>query len=200
MMGGLHAVLGLLLVVSQAALSATDPAQGAVWNLKLLFADSAAWEKERTATEASIPGLARLEGTLGNSPASLETALDSISQARQRLLRLKAYAQLRADEDTTNAENQGRLETITNLIARFEENVAFVDPEVLAMGRERVETFERTNPELERHRRPLELILRRASHRLSAETEAAVAATPPCVNNRARFTICSPTPTSPGLP
>ncbi len=148
-----------------------------MWDLKLLFPDNIAWEKERTAVEDSLPSLARLKGTLGKDAGGLQAALSRISQTRQRLQRLHAYAQLKADEDTSISENQARLQSITNLQARFAEVTAFVNPAILAIGRARVEAFERSDPGLRPYRRQLEIILRRAPHTLSPEAEGVIAAT-----------------------
>ena len=148
-----------------------------MWDLGLLFPDNAAWEKERTAVENSLPGIARLKGTLGKNAVSLQVALSRISQARQQLRRLHAYAQLKADEDTSIAENQARLQSITNLQGRFAEAVAFLNPEILALGRSQIEAFEKGDPALGPYRRQLEIILRRAPHTLGPEAEGVVAAT-----------------------
>lgn len=157
--------------------AADDLAQGTVWDLSRLYADSAAWEKERAAVESSLPELAQLKGTLGKDAGSLQLALDRISLLRQRLLRMDEYAALKASEDTSIAENQSRVQQINSLQSRFDQAIAFVNPEILSLGRERVEAFERRDPDLERHRRQLELILRKGAHTLSPEAESIVAAT-----------------------
>ena len=159
--------------VSQAT---ADPAQGTVWDLTPLFADNAAWEKERAAVQNSLPGLAGLKGTLGRDPQSLQSALSQISQTQQRLQRLHAYATLKADEDTSIAENQARLQAIGNLQAQFSEATAFLDPEILVLGRAHVEAIEQADPALRPFRRQLELILRRAPHTLGPEAEGVIAA------------------------
>lgn len=157
--------------------TAGDPALGTVWDLKPLYADAAAWERDRASVERSLPDLAHLQGSLGKDAASLQAGLDRISRTRQRLTRLEEYARLKADEDTSIAENQARWQSFTSLQAKFEEAIAFLNPEILAMGRERIKSFEREDPKLECHRRELELILRRAPHTLSPEAESLVAAT-----------------------
>jgi oligoendopeptidase F len=166
-----------LTCASTSAQAVADPAQGTVWDLKPLFSDNVAWERERTDVENSLPGLAHLKGTPGKDAESLQVALSRISQARQRLQRLHAYAQLKADEDTSIAENQARLQSITNLQGRFAEATAFLDPEILALGRSQIEAFEKADPALGVYRRQLEIILRRAPHTLGPEAEGVVAAT-----------------------
>lgn len=170
-------LLPILLGTSQGYVSDEDPAQGTVWDLSPLFPDNAAWDKEREQVEAALPGLAALKGTLGVDPKSMQSGLDRISAIRQRLRRLDAYAHLKADEDTTVEANQARLQLIIGLQARFDDATSFVRPEILALGRERIESFEKANPELRRHQRPLELILRKQAHTLTPEAESVVAST-----------------------
>jgi oligoendopeptidase F len=77
------------------------------------------------------------------------------------------------------SENQQRLQQAGLLQSRFDEAVAFVDPEIQALGRARVEALEGADAGLARHRRPLELILRRADHSLSPEAAKLIAASQP---------------------
>jgi oligoendopeptidase F len=176
----LACILGLLPAFLQAwgefVPDDTDPAQGTVWDLRPLFADAAAWDKEREQVEVSLASLAALKGSLGSDPKSLQSGLDFISAVRQRLRRLDEYAHLKADEDTRIEENEARVQVVTGLQARFEEAISFVNPEILASGRERVEAFEKSNPGLRSHQRPLELILRKQAHTLSPEAESVLAA------------------------
>jgi oligoendopeptidase F len=157
----------------------SDAARDAVWDLTRLYPDAAAWEAERAAVDAALPGVFALRGTLGASPKALRDGLDRISDLRRRVQRLHAYAHLKADEDTRVAENQERLQQANALQSHFEEAVAFVAPEIQGLGRAKVEAFEARETGLTRHRRPIELILRRADHTASPEVEKLLAAFQP---------------------
>jgi oligoendopeptidase F len=173
------AVFGLALSTTGAGAAsslAPDPTQGAIWDLSPLFPTPAAWDLEADTVEAALPGLASLKDGLGASPAALRTALDRISDVRRRLQRLHAYAHLAADVDLRVAEAQARVQRVEALQSRFDETVAFVGPGVLALGRAKVEAYERADPGLARHQRPLELILRRQAHVLSPDAEKVLAA------------------------
>jgi len=156
-----------------------DRTQDAVWDLTRLYPDAAAWETERAAVEAALPGVSALKGTLGASPKALRDGLDRISDLRRRVQRLHAYAHLKADEDTRVPENQERLQQANALQSHFEEAVAFAAPEIQGLGRAKVEAFEANEPGLSRHRRPIELIFRRADHTASPEIEKLLAAFQP---------------------
>jgi hypothetical protein len=88
--GCLAAGLLLATALSAAAAPAADPAEGVVWDLGRLYPDDSAWDKERTAVEAALPGLGALKGRLGASPETLRDGLDRISELRRRVERLHA--------------------------------------------------------------------------------------------------------------
>jgi hypothetical protein len=58
----------LLLGVSRYASDDVDPAQGAIWDLRPLFPNNTAWDRERERVEAALPGFAALKRTLGSDP------------------------------------------------------------------------------------------------------------------------------------
>jgi TolB-like protein len=65
------------------------------------------------------------------------------------------------------------------LQSQLQQATAFMPLEILALGRERSESFEHANPALSRHHRHVELILRRAAHTLGPEGESVLAAAAP---------------------
>ncbi len=156
-----------------------DPAEGTVWDLSPLFANKAAWDAEKEQVEAALPGLAALRGTLGKNPQSLQAGLDQISAMRLRVEKLAAYATLVGWADSRPAENQALQQSASTIKGEFEEATSFVKPEILAIGRTKIEAMERQNPGLACHKRPLELILRTQAHTLTPEGESVLAASKP---------------------
>ena len=174
--------LGVLLAsvsLPAVAAPADDPSQGTVWDLSPLYSEAGAWERERAALEAELPNLAALASGFGSSPASLRTGLDRISDAHRRLERLQAYADLSVSADARDTAAQAREQSFSALQAKYDAATAFVEPAVIALGRERIEAFEKAEPGLARHRRTLELILRRSAHTLSPDAEKVLAASGP---------------------
>jgi oligoendopeptidase F len=182
----LRAVVGVLTVVFAVAApspavggSDDDPAQGTVWDLSPLYRDDAAWERDRLDLETSLPELAQLKEGFGASAESLRTGLDKISGARQRLNRLDEYASLKAAVDASLDANQARVQAMSRLHEQFGEATSFISTQVIALGPERIEAFEKADAGLSPHRRQLELILRRSAHTLGPEAERIVLATDP---------------------
>lgn len=162
------------------ALSRTDPRF--IWDLTRLYATDAAWDAERLAVLAEVPSLANLKGTL-NTAAGMRVALDRISALSQRLQRLSVYASTQQSTDNRDARNQERVGLMRALGGRFSSTVAWVNPEIQALGSDTVEGFIRTEPGLKNHVVRLRDTLRLAKHTLGAEAEGAIAALSPVVNS-----------------
>ena len=76
---------GALAAQSTAAnVPSTDPAQGSIWDLTVIFPDAAAAERERLAVIADLLSLTAFKGHLGDSAATLRAALDRRSELLER--------------------------------------------------------------------------------------------------------------------
>jgi oligoendopeptidase F len=180
----------LLAVVAPvvSAQTATPPATDlrTVWDLSRLFPTDAAWDAERESLAAEIPKLAALRGSLGRDAASLRTALDALSAARQRMQRLWVYASTQSSTDAGNRRNQERTGLMASLWGRMSSALAWIDPEIQALGAQKVAAFEAAEPGLKPHAVQLRDILREAAHTLSPDAEAALAAMGPVLGSFSR--------------
>src|SRR5437016_2198130 len=61
------------------------------WDLTPLYLSESAWQNAKTALANRIPGVAKFQGHLGDSPAALATALDAIMDLDRDLSRLGTY-------------------------------------------------------------------------------------------------------------
>jgi oligoendopeptidase F len=170
-----------LLAQSGAAVAMLDqaaggaPAAGAAWDLTDLYPNDAAWATERTAIQAEIARLPQLRGTLGRDAGALRTALQAISDTYRKTARLYIYASLKADEDLRVAPNQERKQQAQDVFTAMGEATAWVEPEILTVGQQKVDTYVAAEPGLAKFRFYLANILRRAPHTLSEESERVLA-------------------------
>ena len=148
-----------------------------VWDLTDLFADQEAWETARVKTIDRIKQLKSFKGTLGDSAKSLLTASDQISQVYKDVARIYVYANLKADVDTRNAENEESSQMARNLLTDLSTAVSWYNPELLALGEKKIKTFIAREPGLEKHRFGMANSLRQAPHILSEDIEAVLAKT-----------------------
>jgi oligoendopeptidase F len=162
--------------ITQSETPATDPAQGAVWDLKVIFPDGAFAERERAAILADLPSLTAFRGHLGDNAATLRAALDRRSAMILRAQRVYRYAFMKVSEDARVESSQALMASAGDMVSKLRATTAYYDPEIIALGRAKIGEFETTEPGLKPHHRDLVLLLRRADHVLGAEAEAAIAA------------------------
>lgn len=145
------------------------------WNLQDLFADTAAWNSERERLLQEFAHLEDYRGTLGTSSTSLHAALRFVSDTYRDALRVYVYSSLQGDEDLRDAAAQERNQLGEALFARFTEATAWIDPELIAVGAERIEQFVAENPDLAPFSHQLDNTLRQAPHTLGNEAEQTLA-------------------------
>jgi oligoendopeptidase F len=156
--------------------AAEQPDTAPTWNLGDLYASDDAWSAAQGQTKTEAEKLSSYKGTLGKSAADMLKALDAISHVRKETNRLYVYASLKADEDVNNAPNQEREQAASNIQTILSENTAWVTPEILAIGEDKVKAFELASPELQsRFGFFLENTLRAAPHTLGVEAEGVMA-------------------------
>lgn len=153
-----------------------DAALPTVWDLTALYPTPEAWTAEAKALEAALPALTQYKGRLGESAATLKAALQAISDLNRRGARLFVYATLKGDEDLQVAVDQERRQLAQALVAKFGEATAWVSPETLKVGRQKIEAFVAADPGLAKFRFGLLDTLRQADHTLDEQGEAILAA------------------------
>ena len=80
-------------------------------------------------------------GTLGESADSLYKGMQMYSDAYRNAARVSVYASLMRDEDLRVTETQERSQLGDIMFARFSESTAWIQPEVLKVGREVIESY-----------------------------------------------------------
>jgi oligoendopeptidase F len=145
------------------------------WNLEDLFPSVEAWNAERERLLGEFTKLAAYQGTLGNGSADLYKALRFASDAYRQTARVHLYSRLTSDEDLRNAAAQERHQLSEALLARFREATAWMDPEIIAVGPDRIHAFLDEVPDLSPFRHSLENKLRQAEHTLGDEAERTLA-------------------------
>jgi len=145
------------------------------WDLSEIYPSVAAWNADASKVDGQLKELARCKGHLGESAARFKHCLDLQADLTKRYYRLAAYASEQAAEDTGNAAYL-ELDQKSDLLGnRVTEASAFIDPEILHIGKNRITQFLKKDPSLSIYRFPLDQTLRNAPHTLSDEGEALVA-------------------------
>ncbi|MBN8813975.1 MAG: oligoendopeptidase F [Sphingomonas sp.] len=155
---------------------AQDGGGGAQWDLTDLYPNDAAWDEARKKVMADIPSLTKYQGRLGESAATLAAFLTAQSNLDRAASRVFVYASLSADADLRVSANQEREAQARDLLTSFGEAVAWSGPELLALGKAKIEGFIASNDTLKKHFDfQLRDVIRQADHLLSPEGEALLA-------------------------
>jgi oligoendopeptidase F len=173
------AVLVALFTVASAsasvAVAATDPKYS--WNLAELYPTEAAWAKAKDAAVADFPKIEGCRGKLTSSAATLLGCLDSYFDIDRRLTQVGVYASMNFDLDTRVGRAQQMQEQARQARSAFFAATAWLRPELITAGAEKIRTLEAAEPRLAPYKQPLDDVVRRAPHTLDAESERIVAET-----------------------
>lgn len=143
----------------------------ATWNLADLYPSDEAWSTARDEVMADFEKIDSLRGSLGKSADSLYTTYRLVSDTYRKAGRVYVYASLSADEDLRDSETQERRQLGDIMFARFGEVTAWMQPEVIKVGREVIESYIKEDDRLAPFAYQLDDSLRNAAHTLSPETE-----------------------------
>ncbi len=146
------------------------------WHPEDLFPDDDSWEAAFTDLEAELAGVGEYQGRLGESAETLLAALQGSEAFAMKAEHLYQYAHIKNDQDTRINKYQGMLSRVFNLWMRFEQAVAFMNPELLAIPEEQMATLV-ADPILAQYVFALENINRMRPYTLDADKEAILAAT-----------------------
>ena len=167
------ALLGVGVVAAQETAAPVDPRY--TWDLAGLFPSVEDWDDSREQVLLDLQKIEDRRGTLGDSAESLYQALDLVSATTRDAYRVYAYSSLASDEDLRVTETQERSQLGDIMFARFTEATAWMQPEILAIGREVVAAYIDEEPKLERFAFQLDDALRNAPHTLGEEAEQTLA-------------------------
>ena len=147
------------------------------WNLADLYPSDDAWARAKDAANADVPKVEACRGHLADSATRLADCLDTLYGIDRRLTQVGVYASMAFDLDTRVARMQQMQEQARLARTAFSSAVAWVRPEILAAGADRVFGFIAAEPRLSIYEQPLADILQRAPHTLDPESERIVAET-----------------------
>ncbi len=152
------------------------------WDLTDLYASDEEWNRAREEVLAEFPKIEARRGTLGDSADSLYRAYREVSDTFRQAGRVYAYAKLASDEDKRDDGAQEHLQLARILFSQFNEATAWMQPELISVGREVVESYLQEDERLAPFAHQFDDSLRNAPHTLGAEAEQALAYLTPIVS------------------
>jgi oligoendopeptidase F len=174
-LGPAIAVLTVLAAPATRAVERSEIPEAYKWNLADLYQDEAAWVAAKQELTSIIPKLGQWQGKLGNSSANLLSAMSDWERATLSAQRLYVYANALYDQDTRVSRTLQMKQEASQVYTDLQTATAYMQPEILAIGKARVDQFVAEQPKLGQYRMFFDNILRAAPHTLSPAEEKIVA-------------------------
>ncbi|HTY60073.1 MAG TPA: oligoendopeptidase F [Bacteroidota bacterium] len=180
-------ILGLSLAASSSSLSQqrdrSKIPESYRWNLADLYPTDDAWLKAKEAFAAKIGSpekendgvLKQFDGKLSESPQTLLACLNLSSDLGKEYARLSVYASMASDQDTRDPKYLQMVQAMGQIGSTFGAKSAFIEPELLKMGKAKLGAFIAAEPKLAVYRQNIDDVLRREAHTGSQEVEKIIA-------------------------
>ena len=141
------------------------------WNLKDMYADTAAFEKDLELVKEMVSEITKYEGKVCDSAENLLKVLDLNAKASQKINFALDYACRKFDEDQGNGNNQALSQKAFSLYVDAASKTAFINPEILQMDEEKLSGFMKESEGLKLYDKYIKEIKRLKAHTLSTEIE-----------------------------
>ena len=141
------------------------------WDAESVFATIADWEAALEGLVADIPKLEAFSGRLAEGAQATIEALAARDDLTRRLGHVFVYAYLDYAVETTSQDAVARFGRAQAVYGRALAAVAFIEPELLALGRDRLSEWSDESPALAPYAHYLDDLFRRGEHVRSAEVE-----------------------------
>jgi oligoendopeptidase F len=141
------------------------------WNAESVFKSPEAWEKEITQILEDLAKVKGYQGRLGDSAEVLLEALQASEELIQRIYRAYVYASFSYAVETTNAQAGGMYGKAQGVFGQVAAAVAYLQPEILVIGKEKLDEWMQQNEKLALYRHNFEDLFRQQAHVRSAEVE-----------------------------
>jgi oligoendopeptidase F len=141
------------------------------WNAESVFKSKKEWEAEVNQILADLPQIKKYEGRLGESAEALAEALDQVEVFMKRLMQVFVYAGFSYNVDTTNQTSTAMYGKAQAVYGQAAGVIAFINPELLQIGKAKLDEWLSQNPSLAIHAHNMENLFRKQAHVRSGEVE-----------------------------
>ncbi len=147
------------------------------WKIEDLYASKSDWTADK---ENVVNLISQIDGkikTWTSSAKNMFEMLDIINTINLKSARLSGYVSHQAAADMSNTEYQKMEGELQSIFINFYAKLAFINPDVLALGKEKFEQYLKEEPKLKDYRFFAEDILRSKDHVLPEDKQKIVSLT-----------------------
>ncbi|MBB6449165.1 oligoendopeptidase F [Geomicrobium halophilum] len=146
------------------------------WKIEDLFSSEDVWKDAYEDLQKRIPEITIYKDRLHEGGDVLLSCLQMDEQLKEKLIPIITYAQLQLATDGTDPLNQARQGQARALIGEYQQAVAFITSEIIALSEEAITSYFEQAPDLHDYETPIQEILKNRPYALSKETEETLAA------------------------
>lgn len=141
------------------------------WNAESIFPNDAAWSAEFDALTNDLLSLARFRGHLADNASTLADWFEASEAFEFRAGKVVLYASMKHTVDTTDQTAVALNDRARGLAARVAAAMSFAEPELLAIGFDKLRAWMQTEPRLAIYAHYFDRLEQRAAHVRSTEVE-----------------------------
>jgi oligoendopeptidase F len=141
------------------------------WNAESVLSSDDAWETEVQQIIADISKVKQFQGRLSENPSVLIEALEVAYQLISRAQTAFMYAGFSYAVDTTDQHAAGMRSKGQGMYGQVLSAVSFLQPEILAIGRENLDAWMSQNEKLALYKHSFDDLFRKQAHVRSVEVE-----------------------------
>ncbi len=141
------------------------------WNSNSVFPSAAHWQAEYINIEKTLAEIQKIQGKLGVGPVEMYDGLQEIFEFKQRMEQCFVYAQLGLSVDTMDQVAAARVNQALGLYGQVQASIAFVGPEIINIGQEKLDQWLKMDPRLAVFSHYFDDLFRNQAHVRSAEVE-----------------------------
>ena len=141
------------------------------WNAESVYKSPKQWEAALQAILKDLPKIKKFEGKLGQSPEMLLKGLKAVEDIGLQTYTVYMYAQFAYAVDTTNQASAAMVGKAQSMAGQVGAATAFLNPEILKIGRKKLDAWMKKNKKLAVHRQSFDDLFRQQAHVRSSEVE-----------------------------
>jgi len=141
------------------------------WKIEDLYPNDDAWKTDKDDVVAMIGRVDALQKDWTKSAANMLELLDLLNDINIKSARLYAYSSHQGNTDLSDTKFQKMEGELQSIFVNFGAKLAFINPDILALGKEKFESYLKEEPKLKPYSFNLEDILRSKEHILPEEQQ-----------------------------
>ena len=153
------------------------------WKLEDIFENDLEWEKAVSEVKTLAERFAERKGKVCENANELLSSLRDMDEIGEKLLSVAVYACMRRDEDNTVTKYRAMSDRIGAIESEVSEMCAFLEPELVAAGKDKIAELMSENKELAIYKQFFDNLFREAEHILDERGEMLLAASSPMGEN-----------------